>query len=703
MLLTSGFILSATASFSATTEEMPVNRVILSTSGLAQFEHHAKVNGNNALQFPVRLEQVDDILKSLIVFDKQGRLGGVTLPGKQPLDQVFKDLPFNQRQLGDSMMLLNSYQGALLTVKTGKTEISGKILQVIPETVSLEDNKTIIKHRLSIMGDSGIKEVLLEDATALQFADGKIRDEINKALDSIRENSTTGRRMLTVNLLGSGTRDVTLSYVVEAPLWKTAYRMVVPETGKTAGLLQGWAVVENMTASDWQDVDLSLVSGNPVTFHQALYQSYYVQRPDVPVQVFGRIMPRVDTGTIAMGKDKDTLQDMGSNEQKKERSFAAKKTKGVGGAYGGMQADAPMAVMAMAPAPMEAEMDSTTASTMENVAQGAQAVQSAEATTQVLFRFPDRFSLKSGQSMMLPFVSHDVPMERVSLYQSDTQAKHPLAAIEVKNNGDTGLPAGVLTLYEDSSLLKGTSFIGDAQMPLISSGEKRLISYALDSKTTIDREDKSLSSEDKFSAAGGVIRTSIKNRAETIYTIKAPEKEDRTVILEHPRMGGDYKLVTPAPDKVEMTDAYYRIRVAVKAGETVKQPVVLENEAWQSYSIVDLGTEQLMSYASGHGNLSPETRKIFNELAELRHAVDQIDQKIAQLEQQRQVIFQDQERVRQNLESLKVKSDVQKKYLDKLNDQEDMVVKIDKEKESLATERAKRQATLQEKIMALKF
>jgi hypothetical protein len=701
MLLTGGFILSATASYSAPSEEMPVNRVILSTSGLAQFEHHAKVNGNNALQFPVRLEQVDDILKSLIVFDKQGRLGGVTLPGKQPLDQVFKDLPFNQRQLGDSMMLLNSYQGAMLTVKTGKTEISGKILQVIPETVSLEDNKTIIKHRLSIMGESGIKEVLLEDATALQFADGKIRDEINKALDSIRENSTTGRRMLTVNLLGSGTRDVTLSYVVEAPLWKTAYRMVVPETGKTAGLLQGWAVVENMTASDWQDVDLSLVSGNPVTFHQALYQSYYVQRPDVPVQVFGRIMPRVDTGTIAMGKD--ASQETGRNELKQDRAFAQKKTMGAG-AVGGMMADAPMAAMAMpSSAPMEAEMDGTTASTMENVAQGAQAVQSAEATTQVLFRFPDRFSLKSGQSMMLPFVSHDVPMERVSLYQSDTQAKHPLAAIEVKNNGDTGLPAGVLTLYEDSSLLKGTSFIGDAQMPLISSGEKRLISYALDSKTTIDREDKSISSEDKFSAAGGVMRTSIKNRAETIYTIKAPEKEDRTVILEHPRMGGDYKLVTPAPDKVEMTNAYYRIRVAVKAGETLKQPVVLENEAWQSYSIIDLGTEQLMSYASGHGKLSPETRKVFNELAELRHAVDQIDQKIALLEQQRQVIFQDQERVRQNLESLKVKSDVQKKYLDKLNDQEDMVVKIDKEKESLANERAKRQATLQEKIMALKF
>ena len=82
--------------------------------------------------------------------------------------------------------------------------------------------------------------------------------------------------------------------------------MVVPETGKTQGLLQGWAVVENMTASDWNNVDLTLVSGNPVTFRQALYESYYVSRPEIPVQVFGRVMPRVDRGSVATAADMES-------------------------------------------------------------------------------------------------------------------------------------------------------------------------------------------------------------------------------------------------------------------------------------------------------------------------------------------------------------------------------------------------------------
>ena len=280
-------------------DDIPVNRVILSTSGLAQFEHHTKVTGDATVEFPVRLDQVDDILKSLVVFDAKGRLGSVTLPGKQPLDQIFKDMPFNRGQLGSAMMLLNAYQGAVVTIKGADLTATGKIIQVVPEDVALENNKTITKHRLSLMTDAGMKQTILEDLVSLQFEDKKIQSDIGRALDSIRENSTSDRRVLSVNLLGKEPRDVTLSYVVPSPLWKTAYRMVVPETGKEKGLLQGWAIVENMTAADWKNVDLSLVSGNPVTFHQALYPSYYVDRPDVPVQVFGMALPRVDQGEIA--------------------------------------------------------------------------------------------------------------------------------------------------------------------------------------------------------------------------------------------------------------------------------------------------------------------------------------------------------------------------------------------------------------------
>lgn len=703
-------LLSSTALSFARAEgpsgEIPVDRVILSTSGLANFVHKMQVKDNATVEFPVRFEQVDDILKSLVIFDRQGRLGGVTLPGKQPLEQVFKDLPFTQEQLSNPMLLINAYQGAAITLKGGgNAEISGKVIQVTPEQVELEDGKTVTKHRISVMTAEGMRQALLEDLQSMRFDDAKIRGEIARALDSIRENGTSERRMLTVSLPGEGARPVTLSYVVDAPLWKTAYRLVLPEgEGKDKkGLLQGWAVVENMTASDWNNVDMTLVSGNPVTFRQSLYESYYVQRPEIPVQVFGRVMPRTDSGAVSTASDMER-RDYGNvvggapPAPASAPMMKAMRARGESMQLQAMEMSADSAVAYEG----GAAMSSGGYGGMRNVAQAASAAQSAEATTQVLFRFPDRFSLKSGQSMMLPFVSREVPMERVALYQPDTHPRHPLAAVELKNDGDTGLPPGVLTLYEESALLKGTSFVGDANMPVVARGDKRMVSYALDSKTAIDREQKSQSTEGRISVSQGVMRTAMTTRYETIYTIKAPEKEERTVVIEHPRMG-DYQIVSPDPKEVEVTDTHYRIRVPVKAGEKKTLNVVLEHQGWQSYTIASFSTPQLAAYATDRGQLDASTRKAFARMAEVRRNMDDIDRKSAELERQRSTIFQDQQRVRENLRSLTGTSDVQQRYLSKLNEQEDLISKIDAQRDDMAAKRQKLESDLNKLIAELSF
>jgi hypothetical protein len=213
-------------------------------------------------------------------------------------------------------------------------------------------------------------------------------------------------------------------------------------------------------------------------------------------------------------------------------------------------------------------------------------------------------------------------------------------------------------------------------MPALPVGEKRMVSYALDTKTAIDREDKSATTEGKITISRGVMRTAIVSRIETVYTVKAPEKEPRLVVIEHPRMG-DYKLVSSDDKDVEMTQAHYRLRVPVKAGETKKVTVALERQGYQSYAIADLPTDQLLAYAAKRGELDGDARKAFAKMAEVRRGIDDIDRRIAENERQRQVIFQDQERLRENLRSLSGTSDIQQKYLSKLNEQEDRVTQLD--------------------------
>src|SRR5207237_2720887 len=98
---------------------------------------------------------------------------------------------------------------------------------------------------------------------------------------------------------GQGKRPVRVGYVVEAPVWKTSYRLALPPAGgEGKPRLQGWAVVENATDEDWNGVRMALVSGRPISFKMDLYQPLYVPRPTVEPELFASLRPPTFEGGI---------------------------------------------------------------------------------------------------------------------------------------------------------------------------------------------------------------------------------------------------------------------------------------------------------------------------------------------------------------------------------------------------------------------
>ncbi len=137
--------------------------------------------------------------------------------------------------------------------------------------------------RVTLYTDRGLQQFILEEAENLQFADPALRDKVGQALVAIQGNRAKDARTIDLSMRGQGKRTVRVAYIVEAPVWKASYRLTLgadPATARSA--LQGWAIVENMSGQDWKDVELTLVSGRPVAFHQALYNAYYVTRPKCP-------------------------------------------------------------------------------------------------------------------------------------------------------------------------------------------------------------------------------------------------------------------------------------------------------------------------------------------------------------------------------------------------------------------------------------
>ncbi len=172
--------------------------------------------------------------------------------------------------------------------------MTGRIARAEPETETT-DKTSVPRTRVTLLSADGLRQFLLEDADTVQVTDPALRGRIEQALESLRRDASLTTRHLTIRLKGNGKRSVAVGYVAGAPLWKATYRLMLAPAPAATARLQGWATLENESGADWKGVTLTLQYGNPVTFRQALYRSYFVQRPEVPVEVMGRILPDVDT------------------------------------------------------------------------------------------------------------------------------------------------------------------------------------------------------------------------------------------------------------------------------------------------------------------------------------------------------------------------------------------------------------------------
>src|SRR6185295_5498283 len=97
-------------------------------------------------------------------------------------------------------------------------------------------------------------------------------------------------KTITVTSDGAGTREMIVSYTIAAPIWKTTYRVVLDRTGKP--FFQGWAIVDNVSEEDWNGVQLSLISGTPISFIQQIQKPFYRYRPVVGMQEDLKLSPQ---------------------------------------------------------------------------------------------------------------------------------------------------------------------------------------------------------------------------------------------------------------------------------------------------------------------------------------------------------------------------------------------------------------------------
>ncbi len=302
------------AAASPVAAELPVREIALFSSGVGYFQHEGQVRDNATAQFQFKTTQINDLLKSLVLQDLGGgTIGTVTYPSQDPIEKTLRSFQVDITGNPPLADLLNQLRGAKISLATATDKMQGTVLGVELRDVPAggEAKQPIKAAFLNVITSGGIRSLALSDVRSLQFDDPALQSELEKALGALSAARGKDQKTVGVQFNGKGERAVRLGYTVETPVWKTSYRLVFGSKPDDKPRLQGWALVENQTENDWNDVKLSLVSGRPISFIQDLYRPHYVQRPIVRIETQASIRPQTYDAGVAGGEGRPTAESEG--------------------------------------------------------------------------------------------------------------------------------------------------------------------------------------------------------------------------------------------------------------------------------------------------------------------------------------------------------------------------------------------------------
>jgi hypothetical protein len=643
---------------------LPVTRITLFSSGVGYFHREGEIDGNARVDLQFPQENINDLLKSLVLQDTGGgRVATIHYDNRNPIDKTLKSFAIDLTGNPSLAQLLQQARGEKIELVTyadkaasGQAEtISGLIVGVEHQKHAAGKDQVIEVAQLNVLTADGLRGVPLGTVQRVRFLKPALEEEFRKALEVLATGHDKQKKTVTLNFSGEGRRNVHVGYVTESPIWKTSYRL---KLDKDALFLQGWAIVENTTDDDWNNVRLGLVSGRPISFQMDLYEPLFVSRPVVEPELFASLRPPTYQGNL------QALAELETADDRKADGKPAARTPHAAAGFGGFDKakEAGLAVRGLKRA--------------EDQLNFQQGVASVATTTELgeyfEYALEKPVSLPRQKSALLPIVNQPVEGTRVSIYNQGIHAKFPLLGLRFKNTTKLHLTQGPITVFE------GNGYAGDARIADLQPGETRLLSYAIDLGTEVAPEGSNVpDSLLKVKVYKGILYASFKVRQTKTYVIKNRSEHDRTVLIEHP-FRADWQLVSPAKPAERARDVY-RFEVGAAPNKTIKQEVVEEQTRVDQVALSNSPDEAVRVFLRSTIS-SPKVKKALEEALQLKASLEETRNLIRREEEALKVIEQDQARMRANMAQVPQTSEAYKRYLKKFDDQE---TEIEKRREKI--------------------
>jgi hypothetical protein len=674
---------------------LPVKRVVLYKNGVGYFEHSARVRGNQELGIDFTTGQLNDVLKSLTVVDLgDGKISDIRYNSIAPLDERLRALrlPFGEQITRAEF--LSALRGSRVEVAGKGESATGRLLSVEQEDRTNDSGATYHVTDFSIVTDSGeMKNFELGPGVSVRLADHELNDEVGRYLNLVGSSRARDLRRMTVSATGNGDRDIFVSYISEVPVWKSTYRIILPEKPNEKPLLQGWAIVDNTIGEDWKDVQLSLIAGAPQSFIQNISQPLYARRPEIALPESAMLTPQTHEGTMKQEGPPPPPplppgSVIGGAAGKVEQFGYAARTRANDLGVSSEQ------VQVNGAAPMSTPAKSRSFDRLEQFAQlqNAQVAQAQELGDYFEYNIKQAITIGKNQSALVPILQSRIEADKVTLWTAN--ANQPaLRALWVKNASGLTLDSGTFNIIDTGT------FAGEGLIETIHPNERRLLSYAADTavRVTSQAESKDLPVS-RVQILKGVMFLSREHRDKVKYIIRNSDTASRQVVIEHPVRAG-WKLVES--NKPEETSAsHYRFRVSIDPDKTNELTVEEVHQDVSRSMLTDITQHQVEVLAT-ENVMTPELQAAFRRVLEQKNQISKLQSDAQTRQKELGAINNDQARIRENMKALK--GSVEEKallarYTRQLDSQEDRLNLLHKEIAVLGEKQALEQQKLEDMV-----
>lgn len=682
---------------------LPIRRVILYSNGVAYIERRGFVSGNAEVNLSFKQSQVDDVLKSMIVLDLgQGKIGAVSYNSSAPVSARMSEIPFSVNPVtaegGGIAGVLSQLQGAKVAVASAKGVVIGSVLTVERKTIRGE-KETSTTNVLVIASENGeISSFDLNDVKSIKLLDEGTRKDLNEFANATASSRRLDAKTITVTSQGSGQREMVVSYTIAAPIWKTTYRVVLDTDGKP--FFQGWAIVDNVSEEDWQSVQLSLVSGSPISFIQNLQKPFYRYRPVVPTPQDLQLQPQIYEPQSGSGQVQTNVSSQRIENLPKGTNFtsllkAAPGTRPEGGFAVDGASGSENTFITDGQEVSNFRAGAVSQTKISDALMGANSGVSAAATGDEIgdlfeYRIEQPVTVERNRSALIPIVQTKMEGERVSVYNESVRQDRPFSGVLLQNTTNLTLESGSMTVLDNNA------YAGEALMERLKSKEQRLISFALDLGTHVrvrskgDREPAKL-----IKAVNGVFQVHYFQSSEKVYQISNQTDRPKVLYIEYPiRDGWELSENSPKPDY--QTQRYYRFRVELKGLEEKEITISLRQPLMDTYQLTSLSKNELELFIARR-YINEETRAKLTKLIDIRTSIAQLDAKLEAFDDEVEKIEADQKRLRENIESLSKTAEAKTliaRYIAKAGEQETRLEEMEKERKTIIAGKEKLEVEL---------